>query len=107
MAVRAAIDALRSRVNAARVQNGTVPDRTIVCIVPDLGTAYRTTLSGGKLSAITVVDAGDAADARLTARSDELIALLEGRSNVATAFLLGRIRIDATPADMLLIRKLF
>jgi len=105
--VRAAIDALRSRVNAARVENGVVPERTIVCIVPDLGTAFKTQLSDGKLSEITPVDPADPADARLTARSDELIALLEGRSNVATAFLLGRIRIDASPADLLLIRKLF
>lgn len=105
--MRAAIDALRSRVNAARVEDGIIPDRTIVCTVPDLERSFRTELRKGKLSEVTVVDTGTKADARLTARSDELVALLEGRSNIATAFLFGKIRIDASPADMLLIRKLF
>ena len=106
--MRAAIEALRARVNAARGEpDPSVPDRTILCIVPDLGTAFRTRLESSRLSEIEAVDPSEAADARLTAKSDELVALLEGRSNVATAFLLGRIRIDASPADLLLIRKLF
>ena len=107
-AVRAAIDALRARVNAARPEGSVdIPDRSILCIVPDLGTAFRTQLHQGKLGEIEPVATDAAADARLTARSDELVALLEGRSNVAAAFLLGRIKIDASPADMMLIRKLF
>jgi predicted lipid carrier protein YhbT len=106
-AVRTAIDALRARVNAATVADGAVPERSIICVVSDLGTAYRTELRHGKLSVIEVTQPTTEADARLTARSDDLVALLEGRLNVASAFLLGKVRIDATASDMLLIRKLF
>jgi predicted lipid carrier protein YhbT len=105
-AVIAAIEALRARVNAAVIEDGVVPDRSILCVVPDLASAYKTSLNSGKMTEVVPASASDPADAKLTANSSELVALLEGKLNVAAAFLLGKIRIDASPADLLLIRKL-
>lgn len=103
----AAIEALRARVNASQVPEGSIPERTIKCVVPDLGRSYVTKLEDGKLGELQDAAASNGADATLTARSDDLISLLEGKLNVATAFLMGRIKIDASASDMLLIRKLF
>ena len=105
--VRAAIEALRARVNAATVPDGTIPERSILCVVPDLGQAFRTTLREGKMTEIETANGDLRADATLTAKSDDLVALLQGRLGVAAAFLLGKVKIEASASDMLLIRKLF
>lgn len=106
-AVERAIGDLAKRLNGTDVPNGSIPDRTLLCVLPDFPHAYRAELSGGKLMGIVKAPATDLADVRLTAKSDDLVALIEGRTNIATAFLLGRIRVDATPADLMLLRKLF
>lgn len=103
----AAIETLRSRVNSATVVEGSIPERSILCVIPDLDKSFKTLLIEGKLSAVEEVNGDSKADATLTARSDDLISLLEGRLNVPAAFLMGRIKIDASAGDMLLIRKLF
>jgi predicted lipid carrier protein YhbT len=105
--VEAAITALAERLNGADVAEGSIPDRTLLCIMPDLSQAFRAQLSGGKLVGLSRANDKDAADVRLTAKSDDLVALIEGRMNVATAFLLGRVRVDAAPSDLMLLRKLF
>ena len=46
-------------------------------------------------------------DARITARSDDLIALIDGRLGVAYAFLTGKVKIDAPASDLMMLRKLF
>lgn len=102
-----AITDLAARLNGADVPDGAIPDRSLLCILPDLPHAYRAELSGGKLVGITETEATVEADVRLTAKSDDLVALIEGRTNIATAFLLGRIRVDASPSDLMLLRKLF
>lgn len=106
-AVEAAITMLAERLNQAEVPEGTIPDRTLICIIPDLGHAVRAQLRDGRLVGFSRAKDKDAADVRLTAKSDDLIALIEGRTSIATAFLLGRVRVDAAPSDLMLLRKLF
>lgn len=106
-AVEAAITALAARLDGVAMDTGSLPERTLLCILPDLPHAYSAQLSKGKLIGLSKARASDAADVRLTAKSDDLVALIEGRMNVATAFLLGRVRIDAAPSDLMLLRKLF
>lgn len=104
--VRSAVDRLAARIEASGADPKAIPERTIVCVIPDLGTAIA-----GRFKKARLVDLAEtaekAADVRLTARSDDLIALIDGRLSVGFAFLTGKVRIDASTADLMLIRKLF
>lgn len=86
---------------------GSVPDRTLVCVVPDLQTAYWVQMKDAKLEGLRPATGNENADVKITARSDDLVALMEGRLNVAFAFLTGKVRVDAAASDLMLLRKLF
>lgn len=78
-----------------------------MCILPDLGTAFRSELKDSRFAGIEQVDVDVEAEVTITARSDDLIALIDGRLNVGFAFLTGKIRVDASTADLMMIRRLF
>lgn len=101
--------ALRSMVAGLNgsTPSGDLPDRILVCHVPDVHVAFRSHFSGGSLTDLEQVPPDEPADVRIVARSDDLIALIEGRLNVAFAFLMGKIRVDASREDLMLIRSLF
>lgn len=105
--VERSIRTLAKKLAAASVDPGQIPDRVIVCVIPDLAAAFRAQLKNSQLGAITLVDPSEAADVRITASGDDLIALIEGRLNVGMAFLMGRVRVDASTKDMMLLRRLF
>ncbi|MFA5889428.1 MAG: alkyl sulfatase [Actinomycetota bacterium] len=86
---------------------GSIPDRTILCIVPDLGTAYRAEIRDARILEVEAADPKSHADVRITARSDDLIAMIQGRLPVGPALLMRRVRVDASPADLLLLRRFF
>ena len=91
----------------ADLESDAFPKRTIVCVVPDLQEAWRSTLKDAKLSAPKKVPMSEPGDVRITARSNDLIALIEGRLNVGFAFLTGKIRVEASTSDLMMIRRLF
>lgn len=91
----------------ANPEPGSIPDRTIVCAVPDIATAFRAVLRDARLRELAEVAIETEADVRITARSDDLVALVEGRLNAPLAFLTGKIRIDASSSDLMMIRQLF
>lgn len=105
--VQRSIRALAKKLADASVDPDLVPNRTILAVCPDLGIAYRMELKDAKLRGIKETTPQDHTDARITARSDDLIALLDGRLNAAIAFLTGKVRIDASAKDMMLLRRLF
>jgi putative sterol carrier protein len=84
-----------------------IPNRTILVLLPDLKTAYRVELKGGKLRGLRRASTTDATDARITAKSDDMVALIDGRLGVAYAFLTGKVKIDAPASDLMMLRKLF
>jgi putative sterol carrier protein len=84
-----------------------VPNRTILVVLPDLKTAYRVELKGGKLRGLRKAETNEATDARLTAKSDDLVALIDGRLGVAYGFLTGKVKVDAPASDLMMLRKLF
>ena len=84
-----------------------VPQRTILCVLPDLKTAYRAELKDSKLTGLKKAPTTTETDVRITARSDDLVAMIDGRLSVAFAFLTGKIRIEAPPKDLMMIRRLF
>jgi putative sterol carrier protein len=84
-----------------------IPNRTILCVLPDMKRAYRVELKNGKLRGLRSADTNEETDARITARSDDLIALIDGRLGIAYAFLTGKVKIDAPASDLMMLRKLF
>jgi SCP-2 sterol transfer family len=84
-------------------------DRSLSCTLPDLAVAFGGRLTGGQLLDIHQVDreAAGAAKVRMTMSSDDLIAMVDGTLNVASAWASGRIRIDAGVFDLLKLRSIF
>ena len=80
-------------------------ERTLACRVPDLDTAFHGRLSGGRL--LDIADGDDPrAKIALTAKSDDLIALLTGKLDVTKAIAARQIGVKANPFDLLKLRKL-
>lgn len=80
-------------------------DRTLSCKVPDLDVTFSGELSDGHLTGITVEPAPKA-QIRLTASSDDLVALTAGDLNFAQAWLSGRIKVEASVRDLLKLRSM-
>lgn len=101
-----AVERLAARIEAAGAPADAIPERTLVCVISDLGTAIGGRFKGSRL--VELAETSDpTADVRITARSDDLVALIDGRLSVGYAFLTGKVRIEAATADLMLIRKLF
>jgi predicted lipid carrier protein YhbT len=76
-----------------------VVDRTVSCRVSDLDVTWAATLTDDGLIGMTK-DAPKA-QVRLTVTSDDLISLVDGKLAVPTAVATGRIRVQASPFDLL------
>jgi hypothetical protein len=80
-------------------------DRTLAARVTDLQTAFHGRLTGGRL--IDIADGDDPkAKIALTATSDDLVALVQGRLDVTRAVTSRQIAVKANPFDLLKLRKL-
>jgi putative sterol carrier protein len=95
----------RMAANASQTDAKLDFDRTLSCRISDLGVAFHGRLAGGRI--VDVVD-GDNPNAKikLTSGSDDLVALVGGRLNLASAWASGRIKIDASLMDLMKLRKL-
>jgi predicted lipid carrier protein YhbT len=80
-------------------------DRTVSCQVSDLGLVWSGRLGEQGLQDVTT-DRADRAQVRLSVSSDDLVALAEGRLAPAAAWAVGRLRVQAGPMDLLLLRTL-
>lgn len=104
---RAALDKLAAHMaaNAEEVGARVDLDRPLACVVKDLGVAFHGRITGGRL-----VELGEGDDPkakiRLTATSDDLVALVDGRLDFAKAWASGRLSVSANPFDLLKLRKL-
>ena len=85
------------------VRRRSVLDRTVSCRVSDLGLLWS-----GRVCEEGLVDLGPVgseddrrAQVRLTVGSDDLLALVEGRLAVSVAVATGRLRVQASPLDLL------
>jgi len=104
---RTALQRLAKRLadNAAEASQKLDFDRTLACRVTDLNVAFHGRLSGGQIIGLTDGD-DPSAKIKLTAASDDLVALVDGKLNVASAWANGRVKIDAGVLDLLKLRKL-
>jgi putative sterol carrier protein len=104
---RTALRALAERMaaNAAESRSKLDLDRTLACRVPDLDAAFHGRLAEGQILDLTDGD-DPKAKIKLTIGSDDLVALVAGRLNAASAWASGRLKIDAGVLDLIKLRKL-
>jgi hypothetical protein len=84
-------------------------DRSLSCRLTDLDQVVLGRLSTGKVRDLHAVPDGPAvprADIRLTMTSDDLVALTEGDLNFGSAWMSGRVKLEAGLRDVLRLRKL-
>lgn len=82
-------------------------DRQVSCKVTDLGVTFVTRLGPDGASPVLEANGADGpAQVRLTARSDDLLALAVDPGSIARAWITGRLRIEASLSDLLRLRRL-
>jgi hypothetical protein len=81
-------------------------NRSISVTIPDLGVTYASVLGAGDDPVRLVAPGEPPANIRLTANSDEVIALAQQPMNIARAWMARRIKIEATPKDLIRLRRL-
>jgi|SRR5664279_2167286 alkyl sulfatase BDS1-like metallo-beta-lactamase superfamily hydrolase len=81
-------------------------DRSLTCRLRDLNVVYAARLRDGALRDIRVVDSTDA-QIRMTMTSDDLIALVQGRLHMGSAWASGRVRVSAGVLDLIKLRTIF
>jgi hypothetical protein len=79
--------------------------RTVSLKVPDLDVTFHGTLRDGKLEDVTT-EPRERAQVRLTITSDDLVKLVAGDLNFASAWARGRVKLEASFSDLLRLRKL-
>ncbi|GGP08795.1 SCP2 sterol-binding domain-containing protein [Nonomuraea glycinis] len=85
-----------------------VVERTVSCRLSDLDVVFYGRLHHGGLDPFLEQAPADGkpADVKLTIGSDDLIALADGRLDLARALFGGRVKIDASFGDLLRLRRL-
>jgi putative sterol carrier protein len=81
-------------------------NRKISVTIPDLGVTYVTVLGTGNDPVREAAPGEPPADIRLTAKSQEVIALAEQPMNIARAWMTGRVKIEASMKDLFRLRRL-
>jgi predicted lipid carrier protein YhbT len=97
---------LASSDDAARSLGRSLPERRVLTIhVTDLDADWWTTIEGGLLGTLRV-GRPESADIHVAAASDDLVHLIDGQGSLFSAYLAGRVRIEASFSDLLRLRKL-
>jgi hypothetical protein len=81
-------------------------NRSMSVTIPDLGITYATRLGTGDDPVHEVGPDDPPADIRLTADSDEVVALSQQPMNIARSWMTGRIKIEASMKDLFRLRRL-
>lgn len=100
------IDRLAENDEAARALGRSLPEPRILTLhVTDLDLTYWTELSNGTLGPLTEAQPSQA-HIKITTSSDDLVSLIEGGQSFFSAYVAGRVRVEASFADLLKLRKL-
>jgi hypothetical protein len=81
-------------------------NRTISVTIPDLDVIFVSVLGAGDDPVREAAAGEPPADIRLTAKSDEVVALAEQPMNIARAWMGGRVKIEASVKDLFRLRRL-
>jgi predicted lipid carrier protein YhbT len=79
--------------------------RLIQVDVPDLETTYWTELADGRMGTLRRGEPEDA-DIRITAESDDLVAMIDGTKPLFSSYLAGHIKVQASLSDLMALRRL-
>jgi hypothetical protein len=79
--------------------------RLVQMEVPDLGESFWSELSGGRMGDVHRGQP-DHADIRITADSDDLMAMINGTRPLFSSYLAGHVRVQASISDLLALRRL-
>lgn len=101
-----ALHALADRLAANGSSQSNAFDRTLSCTIRDLGIVYTGRLKDGQLRDISRSQSRDG-QVKLTMSSDDLLALVNGTLNMASAWATGRVKVEAGVRDMLKLRSIF
>jgi SCP-2 sterol transfer family protein len=83
-----------------------LPEPKVVEIcLSDLGTSYWSTLAAGSMDGLHA-GTPTRADIRVRVDSDHLIELLDGKRSLFSSYVAGAVRIEASIADLLRLRRL-
>jgi putative sterol carrier protein len=100
------IERLASSDRGARNLAQTLPEPRVLAVrVTDLGETFWTILEEGRMGPLRDGEPEDA-DIVVQAPSDTLVDLIDGQGNLFSAYVAGKIRIDASMSDLLRLRKL-
>ncbi|MFJ6620109.1 SCP2 sterol-binding domain-containing protein [Kitasatospora sp. NPDC091335] len=90
------------------VRKATTLDRSVSCRITDLDLTFTGQLRDGRIQGVVTAPGAPAekAEIRLTMSSDDLLALVGGRLNFASAWASGRVRLEAGFRDLLRLRTL-
>ncbi|MFI2643451.1 SCP2 sterol-binding domain-containing protein [Streptomyces sp. NPDC018610] len=107
---RAALEKLSdSMANAdGDVRDAAALDRSVSCHITDLDVTFAGRLTGGRIDVRDTVPGPppEKAQIRLAMSGDDLVALVGGELNFATAWGSGRVRLEAGLLDLFRLRKL-
>lgn len=103
---RTAVEGLAGRMRTADGKPALF-ERTLSCHVPDLDVTFAGALRGGELVGLTTEPQPKPAQIRVTAASDELVAMVDGRLDLAKAWLTRRIKIEASMLDLVKLKTMF
>lgn len=81
-------------------------DRSMSCTIRDLHVIFAGRLKDGQLVDIRRSPTSDA-QVQLAMNSDDLVALVDGRLKMASAWATGRVKVDASFRDLLKLRSVF
>lgn len=81
-------------------------NRTISVTVPDLDVTFVSVLGAGDDLVREAAPGDPPADIRLSAKSDEVVALAGQPMNLARAWVSGRVKIEASMKDLFRLRRL-
>ncbi|MGI8679285.1 MAG: sterol-binding protein [Jatrophihabitans sp.] len=81
-------------------------DRSLTCTIRDLNVIFAGQLQDGQLIGVQQTAKPDA-QIRLDMTSDDLLRLVDGSLNVASAWAKGRIKVGAGVRDMIKLRSIF
>ncbi|MFI9273875.1 sterol-binding protein [Kitasatospora sp. NPDC052896] len=107
---RAALEQLSRNMSGAdgKVRTAAALDRSLSCWLTDLDLTFTGVLRGGRIQDLDETPGAPAhrAEIRLAMASDDLVALVGGRLNFASAWAGGRVRLEAGFRDLLRLRTL-
>jgi hypothetical protein len=102
----AALHELAARMKANRSGDHSTFDRSLSCTLRDLEVTFVGRLYEGELIDIQQASA-PSAQIRLDMTSDDLVGMVGGEVNLASAWAGGRVRVSAGVRDMLRLRSMF